>query len=1237
MRPLSVTCLLFLLGAALGFSIAQLPDGSSGRKLFGGYRIVPKPCHSRSGQQGICMFNYECTQRNGEVVSACVDGFLFGSCCRLPDGATFQLPDPDLEVTDTYHPTADHILQHASSHTPSTRPLPQADTVLLHQNGSVVADANNPEEVFHPSASHLEGSHGEGETIIMQSGLEKSTISSVDSNSFSKWQAAIVDDSRVETASHFIKPVKTVTATDGKHTTFYALDTSKKPFPLGTTIGRPFIPDATEMNEIDGNEVFTKEASSVGPIYYSSRWPSSRPSPGHKTPPVTKLTEKPFVSSSTNKFSDSDDGMVPVPVITFDKGQNKRPPSHEQEPVPEPEPYPESHSESINHILSILNDSNLGVINSGIQPFMPTLQPDSRPGISTWGLIDGLPAHSWEPNETAWSSSMPSISTDDYKGNYSKNSTIFSTTQHFPGLSTISNNYVSKPMIPVTSVDYLKKPNMTKKPVPTVIVLQNIASDYTTHWPSSHYSSNAGSYQNTIRPTGNMHHSSYITKIPIFSSSTTKNPAINIFSNSYMYNTTTASKKPNNKTTNIIKTSTVATKPTVHLPAGMGNHKNSTSSYIPTAIFSSMHDYPQSTASIYKKPSGHITGIYQSSTENLSSEILSLSSEASHDSTTNMIYSSSASSPSSIFSTWTQDTTSETKPLSVTFLATRPDSSSNRPTTLSQLSKPSGTNIPSQHPTTLNNNDEDLVNFPPVRNPQLNMTSIGQQENPLVVQSTDEPPGFLEIIQDNEVSTPPFEENDKLKIKLHSFVSKIVNSLQQNFLELEDVVVKTGNNFSSTIGTAVSSRPGTTTGRPVKVTSSRRPTPSLQGSTTKRPIRISTSARPVSSTQRPISTSRRPITSQRPRPTANQATSPRPTVRPRPTSPTTRKPKPSRRPTTGQPPAVSTTTRRPRPRPTTRRTTTSSTVSGQQEASTRPTPTKRPTKRTTTTPATAEETSADELNTSTIVTSSTTARPVDYKRECGVRPLMKNGRIVGGKGATFGAWPWQVLVKESTWLGLFTKNKCGGVLITARFVITAAHCQPGFLANLVAVMGEFDISGELESRRSVTKNVKRVIVHRQYDAATFANDLSLLELDTPVAFDKHIVPICMPRDGEDFTGRMATVTGWGRLKYGGGVPSVLQEVQVPIIENSVCQEMFHTAGHSKVILSSFMCAGYANGQRDSCEGDSGGPLMMERDDGRYVLVGTVSHGIKCAAPYLPGVYMRTTYYKPWLRSITGVQ
>ncbi|XP_054739259.1 serine protease filzig [Anastrepha obliqua] len=452
----------------------------------------------------------------------------------------------------------------------------------------------------------------------------------------------------------------------------------------------------------------------------------------------------------------------------------------------------------------------------------------------------------------------------------------------------------------------------------------------------------------------------------------------------------------------------------------------------------------------------------------------------------------------------------------------------------------------------------DFVNFPPVRNPNLNMSATSSA-----------------VTTDLELSTPAFVEDGVLKDKMNTLVNKIVESLQGNFDALADMIDDVNNTAPAAPVSTYQAAGAATTRKPTRKptrTATAKPTtkrPAVTRVTTKQPTR-----RPAASTQRPVT--RRTTTTRRP---------------------TTRKPA--------------------------RRTTT-----------------------TTTTQAPAEDELVDEEDEedvnpaeNEIGGSQDEALPGvgGRKFKCGVRPHIKSGRIVGGKGSTFGAYPWQVLVRESTWLGLFTKNKCGGVLITNRYVITAAHCQPGFLASLVAVMGEFDISGDLESKRAITKNVKRVIVHRQYDPATFENDLALLELDSPVQFDTHIVPICMPNDHADFTGRMATVTGWGRLKYGGGVPSVLQEVQVPIIENSVCQEMFHTAGHNKKILGSFLCAGYANGQKDSCEGDSGGPLVLQRPDGRYELAGTVSHGIKCAAPYLPGVYMRTTFYKPWLRSITGVK
>lgn len=52
---------------------------------------------------------------------------------------------------------------------------------------------------------------------------------------------------------------------------------------------------------------------------------------------------------------------------------------------------------------------------------------------------------------------------------------------------------------------------------------------------------------------------------------------------------------------------------------------------------------------------------------------------------------------------------------------------------------------------------------------------------------------------------------------------------------------------------------------------------------------------------------------------------------------------------------------------------------------------------------------------------------------------------------------------------------------------------------------------------------------------------------------------------------------------GGDVPNILQEVQVPIVQNSECQMMFHQAGHQKAIQNNFVCAGYTNGGQDSCE------------------------------------------------------
>ncbi len=67
---------------------------------------------------------------------------------------------------------------------------------------------------------------------------------------------------------------------------------------------------------------------------------------------------------------------------------------------------------------------------------------------------------------------------------------------------------------------------------------------------------------------------------------------------------------------------------------------------------------------------------------------------------------------------------------------------------------------------------------------------------------------------------------------------------------------------------------------------------------------------------------------------------------------------------------------------------------------------------------------------------------------------------------------------------------------------------------------------------TMRRKVKRVVVHKDYHAPTFENDIAILELENEIDRQPHIVPICMPKSTEDFEGRTAIVSGWGRLKYG---------------------------------------------------------------------------------------------------------
>lgn len=134
---------------------------------------------------------------------------------------------------------------------------------------------------------------------------------------------------------------------------------------------------------------------------------------------------------------------------------------------------------------------------------------------------------------------------------------------------------------------------------------------------------------------------------------------------------------------------------------------------------------------------------------------------------------------------------------------------------------------------------------------------------------------------------------------------------------------------------------------------------------------------------------------------------------------------------------------------------------------------------------------------------------------------------------------------------------------------------------------------------------------------------------------------------ENHTG---VVIGWGTQFFGGPFAKVLMEVEVPIWKNTDCQNVY-----AHRIFDSVMCAGDAKGGRDSCQvranpvshefswltlfcffvisfkqGDSGGPMMIQLSNKRWVVAGIVSWGIHCGEPNHPGIYTRVNNYIKWV-------
>ncbi|XP_017489053.1 PREDICTED: serine proteinase stubble, partial [Rhagoletis zephyria] len=281
------------------------------------------------------------------------------------------------------------------------------------------------------------------------------------------------------------------------------------------------------------------------------------------------------------------------------------------------------------------------------------------------------------------------------------------------------------------------------------------------------------------------------------------------------------------------------------------------------------------------------------------------------------------------------------------------------------------------------------------------------------------------------------------------------------------------------------------------------------------------------------------------------------------------------------------------------------------------------------------EYSTEDFNSTLMTTTSAPANTLegmDYRQICG-RRMFPEPRVVGGSNAAFGRWPWQISLRQ--WRTSTYLHKCGAALLNENWAITAAHCVENVPpSDLLLRMGEYDLAEEEEPYGYQERRVQIVASHPQFDARTFEYDLALLRFYEPVVFQPNIIPVCVPNSDIDFVGQTAFVTGWGRLYENGPLPSVLQEVAVPVINNTICESMYRVAGFIEHIPHIFICAGWKKGGYDSCEGDSGGPMVLQReDDKRFQLGGVISWGIGCAEANQPGVYTRISEFRDWINQI----
>jgi len=234
-----------------------------------------------------------------------------------------------------------------------------------------------------------------------------------------------------------------------------------------------------------------------------------------------------------------------------------------------------------------------------------------------------------------------------------------------------------------------------------------------------------------------------------------------------------------------------------------------------------------------------------------------------------------------------------------------------------------------------------------------------------------------------------------------------------------------------------------------------------------------------------------------------------------------------------------------------------------------------------------------------------------------------------------GEWPWMAVLGKKGSFGSPFQVSCGGTVLNEDTILTAAHCFGNGNQDPTWVhLGDTDLRTSSDGR-GVDVAIGRTISHPGWSSVTLANDIAVVKLANPVTLNRMIQPACLPYayQGKDLPNILQnpspTVAGWGSERVGGPTASKLMQAKVPMVTQSQCANAYRNVGQVS-IGDNKICAGV--GGRDTCNGDSGGPLLSDHLESGWTVVGITSFGVDCARPDFPGVYTRVDKYLNWIQN-----